>query len=542
MLNAEVDTGKRKNRGRRASVSEIGNHMQLLSEAEHALRASVFFSPMSDSDILQLVTSVVKEQYSAGSVIVRQGESHNAMRVVVCGKCTALTEFGHQTLPAITKLLNAGVAFGTETLHCRDQIATVTAVEDSVILRVDYSSLQPIFDKKEGLLEEMLALEEASKKTSCGKRMRRCVGDWTGTSSVLRPASSTGIVNFLVNVMLRGPGQIMLMDSPVTGLAVGAAVAVSPDNGLWRAAMGLTGLLAASLLATCLLVKDDGQVRKGIYGYNGCLVGLALAEYFKADGLDIELLVFAAVSAMMAVMVQIAMHNVGEGFADGLPAFTLPANLLVAVFMAGANDFDHAEVDVAALSIVNATATNSSWGADLFVDGTLRSVSRIAFVDSWLSGAIILGGVAVCSRITAVAMAAGALLGNSTAQLLGGSAAAAQAAAGWWGVSTSLVAAYGGGMHMVLSPSSVLLTAIACMLCVALQLALLPWAREGNPMLTWPFCAAALVMVLLKPSLERIVPVATSSLSTPEQHLRFSRKSKLDLDEAISEEAEVLRP
>jgi urea transporter len=87
-----------------------------------------------------------------------------------------------------------------------------------------------------------------------------------------------------VDIGLRGFGQVMFQDNPLTGLLFLAAIAwgsiVAGVPHALRA--GVLGVVASTLTAIWLKA-DKAALMAGLYGYNGVLVGLALAT-FLAQG------------------------------------------------------------------------------------------------------------------------------------------------------------------------------------------------------------------------------------------------------------------
>lgn len=142
------------------------------------------------------------------------------------------------------------------------------------------------------------------------------------------------------NCTLRGFGQVMFMNNPMTGLLVVLAL-------LWQSlyvgTLGLVGALAATGTAQ-LLEIDAGARRSGLLTFNGVLVGLALGTfdrgctdaatecslgdwaYFPALLLPVAL--FAAVSVIFSVSLGNLLAQVW-----GVAAFTLPFNVAALLFL-----------------------------------------------------------------------------------------------------------------------------------------------------------------------------------------------------------------
>jgi urea transporter len=88
--------------------------------------------------------------------------------------------------------------------------------------------------------------------------------------------AASGAVRF-VDINLRGVGQVMFQDNPLSGALFLAAIAWgSFAAGVPQVLFG--GLVAATLTTQWLHV-DKAALRAGLYGFNGFLVGLALATF-----------------------------------------------------------------------------------------------------------------------------------------------------------------------------------------------------------------------------------------------------------------------
>src|SRR3974377_1790691 len=88
-------------------------------------------------------------------------------------------------------------------------------------------------------------------------------------------------------IFLRGIAQVFFQENALTGLLflIGIAAA-SPLMGI--------GALVGTVLSTVtakLLKYDEGQIRAGIYGFNGTLVGIAVLFYLEPGIAAILLLV-----------------------------------------------------------------------------------------------------------------------------------------------------------------------------------------------------------------------------------------------------------
>ena len=91
-------------------------------------------------------------------------------------------------------------------------------------------------------------------------------------------ASST-VLRF-IDSNLRGIGQVMFQDNPLSGaLFLAAIVWGAVAAGMPQVAIcGAIAVVVATLTAQVLRV-DESMLRSGLYGFNGVLVGLALATF-----------------------------------------------------------------------------------------------------------------------------------------------------------------------------------------------------------------------------------------------------------------------
>jgi len=83
-----------------------------------------------------------------------------------------------------------------------------------------------------------------------------------------------------VDINLRGTGQVMLQDNPLSGaLFLAAIIWGSYATGAPRIAIGGIVALLASTLTAYWVRADEKSLAAGLYGFNGILVGLALATF-----------------------------------------------------------------------------------------------------------------------------------------------------------------------------------------------------------------------------------------------------------------------
>jgi len=309
-------------------------------------------------------------------------------------------------------------------------------------------------------------------------------GRWCDASRGLR----------LVDINLRGVGQVMFQDNPLTGLLFLAAIAWgSVAAGVTEVVLGgALGLVTATLTAMWLRV-DAQALGAGLYGYNGVLVGLALPTFLGPSAL---LWGYVVLGAAVSVVAMLGTANVAKTWQ--VSALTFPfvlttwLLLLAAVGYAGlgsnAPDFSDEIValDPAASNLLDAAA---------FVQGVLKSISQVFLKGNGVSALLLLAGLAVGSLAAAAAALAGALVAVVTAHLLG--AESALISAGLLGFSPVLTAValgtvfYRPGLRVV--AYALLGTVFTVIAQGAMNAALAPL---GVPALTAPFVLTSWLFLL----------------------------------------------
>ncbi|SFJ41644.1 urea transporter [Aerobium aerolatum] len=307
-----------------------------------------------------------------------------------------------------------------------------------------------------------------------------------------RLTESSAAVRF-IDTNLRGSGQVMLQDNPLTGLlfliGIGWSAVVSGSPQL---AIGApVGLVVATCTAIGLGV-DRTALRSGLFGYNGMLVGMALSIYLAANPLFWAYLV---VGAGISVVVMLAMVNIAKTW--GVPVLTAPFVLTTWLMLLGSYNFaaiSLADLPPPALPSIH-VASAMPLDSLALVDAALFGVSQVFFIGNAITGVIFLLALLVSSRWAAAYALAGTVLAIAVAQTLGANSDAI--AAGLFGFSPVLTAIAIGTMFDTPRPRVVFYVAAATIFTVitqaALNSALMPL---GIPVLTAPFVAVTWLFLL----------------------------------------------
>ena len=229
--------------------------------------------------------------------------------------------------------------------------------------------------------------------------------------------ASSGVLRF-IDINLRGIGQVMFQDNPLSGaLFFSAIVWGSIAAGVPQVAIcGAIAVVVATLTARVLRV-DEAALRAGLYGFNGVLVGLALATFIAPGPL---LWTYVALGAAVSVVTMSATANALKAL--GMPTLTFPFVLvtwllLLAVYGFAGLGGDALPVEDVVVPYEPVASTGLSAGD--FLQAALFSISQVFLKASVIASLLFLAGLAVNSLAAAIAAIGGAVLAVATAHLLG---------------------------------------------------------------------------------------------------------------------------
>jgi urea transporter len=341
-------------------------------------------------------------------------------------------------------------------------------------------------------------------------------------------AHNIPVVGF-IEYCLRGVGQVVFMNSPITGLFILVAAWIYDP---WFGFGGTVGVVASTLAAHALSFDRDA-IRAGLFGFNGVLVGLALS-LFLSPTWDPLVIVWMIVLSGVSTVLMGAFAAVFGG-AWGVPPFTLAFNTTTLLFLITGLHVAHGRLGVGVAPALPAssaaevqTALRSSadavgsTDAMAIVNAVFRGIGQLFFLNSILAGVMIIIGIVFCSRIAAIFALVGSIVGMLTGLALGADGVAIYN--GLWGFNSFDAALAIAGVFYVLTWRTALLgvacAAFTALLFGAIAAVFTPW---GLPALTLPFCFGTLTFVLLKES-KAFEWVPPAEVVTPEEHLRRARR------------------
>ena len=316
-----------------------------------------------------------------------------------------------------------------------------------------------------------------------------------------------------INYTLRGIGQVIFLNNPLSGLLILAALFIQSP---WVGTMGLVAVVASTLTAIWLRLDRD-SIRNGLFGYNGILVGVALAT-FGMSGNGAWNPAWAIAAIVFSAMTTVFMKTMGLWFVTKfkVPLLTLPFNIATLLFLSAALFLPQPYFNLGA-SAPSATTSNA---IDWFriAQSLPIGFGQVFLADKLASGILVFLAVALCTPVGAAVGLLGCILGVLAGGLVG--VAPEKLYAGLWGYNALLCAMAIGGVFYAPTARSILIGA-ACAFLGAIAGGVLGaiFAPLGLPVLTLPFCIVTIgFFLVLQRSLPSLVPVALHAVTSPEEH------------------------
>jgi urea transporter len=229
-------------------------------------------------------------------------------------------------------------------------------------------------------------------------------------------AASSGIARFL-DINLRSVGQVMFQNNALTGLLFLVAIAWgSYAAGVPRVAIaGVVAVVVANLTAQWLNV-DREALHSGLYGFNGILVGLALATFLSPNAL---MWIYVVLGASISVVAMLGTSNAVKPWGSSL---TFP--FVITTWLLLLASYGFSGLVGAALPSGNVVTAFQPYEAsplklvDL-LQGVLQSISQVFLKANGVAALLLLVGLAVNSLAAAAYALAGAILAVLAAHLFG---------------------------------------------------------------------------------------------------------------------------
>ena len=298
----------------------------------------------------------------------------------------------------------------------------------------------------------------------------------------------------MVDTLLRGTAQVMFQDSAWCGLFFLLGIFWGAwAEGIPEVAVGAVIGLAVGTLAACMLSAPKDDIRKGLHGYNGILVGCALPTFFGANTTCWVLVVagaFFSTVIMMAVSRFLRTWKVSA--MTGPFVFTTWIILLASYNFAR---FKITGLPHPTLPVQPAEAVAALPGVEVLARATLKGVSQVFLIGNEVTGLLFLIGLAGSSLPASIFAWCGSAVAIGTAAFLGADEGAV--AEGLYQFSAVLTAIGLGSAFYSPNLRVILYAFLGTVFTVVAQGALnVALAPLGIPTLTFPFVIAAWLFLL----------------------------------------------
>ncbi len=217
------------------------------------------------------------------------------------------------------------------------------------------------------------------------------------------------IIQF-IDVTLRGCAQVMFQNNPITGLFFFIAIFLGAYWGnIPQAGFAcLLGTVIATLTAY-LYDLDKASLRAGLYGYNGCLVGIGLASFLNPSFYLWIVVIFGAITSVIATKsLAVFLKN------WGVAALTAPFVLVTwTILLASYTFFGIKGISLPHPATPDQFTVISSQTLpylDVLIPDIFRGVSEVFLLSSITVGIIFVIGLAINSVAAALYAILGSLL------------------------------------------------------------------------------------------------------------------------------------
>lgn len=329
-----------------------------------------------------------------------------------------------------------------------------------------------------------------------------------------------------IDWVLRGIGQVVFQNNPISGAVILGGIFY---NSWIYGMVCLFGTIISTV--TALLFKaDKGMIKDGLFGFNGALIAIALVAYtspnFTTGNMpNAHLWLYIVLSAAFTtVLIPAFGALLGP---HKVPGLTMPFVLATWFFLGALLQYSTIDVSSALkpTSPSDFTGPSPVYTWDTWFHGITEGIAEIFFQDNWVSGVIILLGIAINTRIGALMALMGSTLAVASAVTYGAHDAAIRD--GLFGYNAALTALALGGLFYVLNLTGFIYTVIGVLITARVWASLGIFLEpSGMPVLTSAFVFVTWLMLLAKNGFPALIPVAPVDATTPEDNLKRYRASQ----------------
>ncbi len=297
-----------------------------------------------------------------------------------------------------------------------------------------------------------------------------------------------------VDTLLRGAAQVMFQDSAWCGFLFLLGIGWGAwAEGIPEVAVGALVGLVVGTLAACILGAPKQDIRKGLHGYNGILVGCALPTFF---GPTVVCWVLVVAGAFFSTVIMLAVSRFLRTWK--VSAMTGPFVFTTWFILLASYNFAHFKIvglPHPSLPVQPSEAMAAFPGVEVLAPAILKGVSQVFLIGNEITGLLFLLGLACSSLPASIFAWCGSAVAIATAIFLGANENAV--AEGLYQFSAVLTAIGLGSAFYSPNGRVILYALLGTVFTVVAQGALnVALAPLGIPTLTFPFVIAAWLFLL----------------------------------------------
>lgn len=277
-------------------------------------------------------------------------------------------------------------------------------------------------------------------------------------------------------VISRGIGQVMFQNNAFSGILMLSGILYSS----WQLALlAIIGNIISTATAwICSYSRED--IKNGLYGFNGTLVGIAIGVFIEITWLSMLLLLITSALSTWITYLFSLQHR--------LSGYTAPFILSVWILLIGCHW-------IFPSLLLSTTPLGAEPSSD-FLRAFCLNIGQVMFQGNSISGLLFLIAIAVNSRINAFYTALGSILPIVVAVLSGMDHAILNAG----------LIGYNGVLCAIALGDKTIRSGVWCVCSILISI-LLQWLgmHWGITTLTAPFVISVWITIILKRSLEKTV-------------------------------------
>jgi urea transporter len=324
----------------------------------------------------------------------------------------------------------------------------------------------------------------------------------TATGFDFKEERFPSLVLIFSDTVLRGIGQVMFQNNSYAGAVFLAGIFYNSTSLGWAALIGTI----ASTSAAIFLGANRGQIRDGLFGFNGTLIAIALI-YFLEPGLITY--GYAVLAAIFTTVVMATLLQLLETWR--VPALTAPFVFTTWVFVLACANFGHLQSTDAlpTAAFAHAATVEGTVTASTVVNGVFSGLAQIFFQSSVITGIFFATGLFISSRLACAAALVGSFVGLCVAWGMGAGELAIHGGA--FGFNSALTAIAICSGYFVLNLASMVYGTIA-VVTTAVVFAAISAALEphGVPALTSPFVLVVWIFLLASGHFKKLRTVSSA--------------------------------